>query len=149
MKLALSLAFFILSFSAIAQNPPPPDAAHDRKLADIHKLMTLTGGDKMANQMLDQIAASMRASAGPDFDKYFAEFRKEFDLNKIFDLQIAAYDKYLSAEDVKGMVQFYESPTGKHMVQATPQIMTDMMTQTMQMSQEIAKRVAEKMKEQK
>jgi hypothetical protein len=147
MKTLLLVALSLLSFSAAAQNPPP-DPAHREKLADIRKLMTLTGGDKMANQMLDQMAQSKRASGGPDFDKYFAEFRKEFDLNKVFDMQIAAYDKYLSADDVKGMLQFYQSPAGRRMVEAMPQIMGDMMTQAMQMSQEIAKKVADKMKAQ-
>jgi hypothetical protein len=147
MKNALLIAVCLLSFSAAAQTPPPSEA-HQEKLADIRKLMTLTGGDKMANQMLDQIGASMRASAGPDFDKYFAEFRAEFDLNKVFDLQIAAYDKYLSAEDVKAMVRFYESPAGKRMVEVMPQIMGDMMAKAMQMSQETAAKVAQKMKEQ-
>lgn len=149
MKIALVLSFSLFSFGAAAQTPPPSDAGHQEKLADIRKLMTLTGGDKMANQMLDQIASGMRTASGPDFDKYYAEFRKEFDLNKVFDLQIAAYDKYLSAQDVKALIQFYESSAGKHMIAAMPQIMGDMMTTTMQMGQEIAKKVAEKMKDQK
>jgi hypothetical protein len=148
MKNALLIALCLLSFSAAAQTTPPADAAHREKLADIRKLMTLTGGDKMANQMLDQMAQSMRAQGGPDFDKYFAEFRKEFDLNKVFDLQIGAYDKYLSDEDVKAMVAFYESPAGKRMVEAMPQIMGDMMKGAMQISQEIAAKVAQKVKDQ-
>jgi hypothetical protein len=148
MKKAFLIAVCLAVFSATAQNTSTPAAIHQQKLADIRKLMTLTGSDKMANQMLDQMADSMRPSAGPDFDKYFAEFRKEFDLNKVFEIQVAAYDKYLSAEDVKAMVRFYESPAGKHMTDAMPQIMGDMMAQAMQMSAEISRKVAQKVKEQ-
>jgi hypothetical protein len=149
MKTALLLGACLLSLHAAAQTAPPADPAHDQKIADIRKLMTLTGGDKMASQMLDQMAASMRASGGPEFEKYFAEFRKEFDLSKVGELQVQAYDKYLSAEDVRAMVGFYESAPGKRMIAAMPQIMGDMMAQAMEMSQEIARKVAEKMKAQK
>jgi hypothetical protein len=149
MKTVLFLGACVLSLHAAAQIAPPADPAHDQKLADIRKLMTLTGGDKMASQMLDQMAASMRASGGPEFEKYFAEFRKEFDLNKVAELQVQAYDKYLSAEDVRAMVAFYESAPGKRMIAAMPQIMGDMMTQAMAMSKEISHKVAEKMKAQK
>ncbi len=149
MKIALFLGVVILSLNAAAQTPTPADPAHDQKIANIRKLIKLTGGDKMANQMLDQMAASMRTTAGPDFDKFFAEFRKEFDLSKIFDMQITAYDKYLSAEDVSSLVAFYESTAGQHMVANMPQIMGDMMNGAMQMSQEIGRRIAKKLQDQK
>jgi hypothetical protein len=149
MKTVFFLGVCLLSLHAAGQTAPPSDPAHDQKLADIRKLMTLTGGDKMANQILDQMAASMRASGGPEFEKYFAEFRREFDMSKVADFQVQAYDKYLSAEDVRAMVAFYESGPGMRMIAAMPQIMGDMMAQAMAMSQEIARKVGEKMKNQK
>jgi hypothetical protein len=134
--------------SAAVLTATPVEDEHAEKLANIRKLMTLTGADKMANQMLDQISENMRSIGGPNSQKYFDEFRKEFDLNKVYEMQIAAYDKYLTAEDIKSVLDFYQSPVGQRMIASMPQIMADMMKQGMEMSQEIAQRVMKKMQEQ-
>ncbi len=141
----------ILAFVLVAPLAAQSDEAHAQKLADIRKLMTLTGGDKIADQMFDQMAASMKAMAGPNgtsAEGFFQEFRKELDFNKIIEIVSASYDKYLSADDVKALIQFYESTSGKHMIEAMPKITTDMMTQMMPLSQEIARKVMTRAKEQ-
>ena len=120
-------------------------------MADIHKLMTLTGGDKVANQMYDQMEATMKASGGPSgvsVDAFLKEFRKEIDFKQIEDIVIASYDHYLSADDVKALVAFYETTAGHHMIEAMPKISGEMMSKIMPLSQDVAQRVIEKMKTQ-
>ncbi len=145
MKNKVLTGLLALALCAAAQDAAAD--AHAQKLADIRKLMSLTGADKIANQMLDQMGESMRTLQGAGSAKYFAEFRKEFDLNKIFELQIAAYDKHLSADDIESLVAFYESPAGRRMIEAMPEITSELMTQATQMSQEIARKLLKRMQD--
>src|ERR1019366_4172780 len=104
-RLTAALCFALVLPGAYAQTASDP--AHEQKLAGIRKLLTLTGSDKAANEMLDMIAANLRATGGPDSERFFQAFRKEFDLKKAFELQVEAYDQFLSAEDVSAAVRFY------------------------------------------
>lgn len=150
MNLRPLLVGLALVISGWAQNAPPGDAAHVEKMADLRKLMEMTGGDKIANQMFDQMAASMKASTGqngPAADKFLQEFRKEMDFKKIEEIVMAVYDKYLTADDVKGLVQFYQSPPGKHMLEAMPQINADMIGKIMPLAQELAQKAMKRMQQ--
>jgi uncharacterized protein len=124
-----------------AQTPAPPS----EKTNDIRKLIVLTGGAKIMDQMFNAMAANFK---DPKQQRAFQEFRKEFDPNQIYEIMIPAYDKFLSADDVKEIIRFYESPAGAKLLDAQPKIMADAMPRIMQWSQEVSARVMQKMKEQ-
>ena len=151
MRLRIVLIAFIAALgTGAAQNPVPADAAHAKKIADIRKLMELTGGDKAADQMFEMVSANMRATGGPvaaSSEHFLQEFKKELDFKQIVDIVAAAYDKYLSAEDVREMIRFYETPAGKHMLTAMPAINAEMLRQIMPISQAIAQKVMKRMQE--
>jgi uncharacterized protein len=128
----------LLTALTLGAEQPPADA-HSRKIANIRKLMTLTGGDKMADQMFDQMAQSLKASGGSD--RMLQEFRKEFDFKKLMDIAVAAYDKNLTDEDVLAMIGFYESPAGQRMLQAMPKIVADMMAGSLELTRDMAEKV--------
>lgn len=151
MKLRLCILALSAALAGFGQQPaaaPAPNrAAHQQKLALIRRLMDLTGGDKVADQMMDQMANALRSSEGASSAKFFEEFRKEFHIQDVFDLQIAAYDKYFSMEDVQDAVRFYESPTGRRMIENTPKILAEITPQVIAMSQAAAQRVAKRLQE--
>jgi hypothetical protein len=126
--------------------------AHARKLADIHKLMELTGGEKVANEMFDAMSANWRKMSGSEAagaEEYLRAFRKELDLKKMIEIVVDAYDKNLSAEDIQGLIRFYQTPTGQHMLAAMPKINQEMIEQISVMGQEAAKKVLKRMQEEK
>ena len=139
MKTAILILLTALTLRAEQLAPSQINDLHARKLADIRKLMALTGGDKMADQMFDQMAQSLKASGGSD--RMLQEFRKEFDFKKLMDIAVEAYDKNLSDEDVRALITFYESPAGQRMLQAMPKIVGDMMTRSMEMTRDMADKV--------
>ena len=118
-------------------------AAHARKIEHIRKMMALTGGEKMADQMFDQMAQSLPAS-GPGADAFLEEFRNKFDVKRFVEIVVAAYDKHMSDEDVLAIVQFYESPSGKRWIEATPKIMDEMMSGAMVISREMTEKLRKK-----
>ena len=120
-----------------------PDA-HVQKLADIRRMLVLSGGDKAADQILDIMVANFKNSA-PGSEDYMVELKKELGGSKMIDMMVEIYDKYLSTEDVKGIIQFYESPAGKKMIESAPRIVEDSIAQ----ASEISRRVFERVQQQK
>lgn len=53
------------------------------------------------------------------------ELRKLFDLNEIIAEIIPVYDRYFTQEDLLTLVAFYESPAGKKMIKAAPEIIEE------------------------
>jgi hypothetical protein len=120
--------------------PPPwkpksPNSAPNidpAKEADIRKLTNLTGANSLGEQLMAAGMEQFRASvldSQPDnprakqfVDAFAAGFQKHFDAKTLSEAEIPIYDKYLSAEDLKGLLEYYSSPAGRRMLQVLPQI---------------------------
>lgn len=76
--------------------------------AEVMKLITLSGSDASMKVAKDQILKMVPA------DKQ-ADFLKEFDatLPGLYDKLADVYTQTYTAQDVKDMIAFYESPVGK------------------------------------
>jgi uncharacterized protein len=60
-------------------------------------------------------------------------FLKKVDLGRLLeDISIVAYDKYFSEEQLKDLITFYRSPTGKRTIEVMPALFAESMTQTME-----------------
>lgn len=135
------MGFSLASASLDAQNA----AGSDEKTANIRKLIMLAGGAKIMDQMFDAMAANFK---DPKAQQAFQEFRRQFDPNEIYEIMIPSYDKFLSGDEVKEIIRFYETPVGKKLLDAQPKIMADTMPKIMQWAQEVGARVTRKMKDQ-
>ena len=47
-------------------------------------------------------------------------------MQELVDMLIPIYDKYFSAEEVKGLVKFYETPLGQKSISALPKMMVEL-----------------------
>lgn len=61
-----------------------------------------------------------------------AEEIKKSDFSRI---NVELYDKYFTNEDIKGLIQFYESPLGKKTVQVVPTLTQESVTRGMEVGQ--------------
>ena len=143
MRYFLSLTVLILSLSAGSLLAQPADE-HSEKVANIRKMIQLTGGAKIVDQIFDSMTANFK---DPKQQEFFRQFRQELDINQLYELIIPAYDKYLSGDDIKEIVRFYQTPTGQRLLDAQPKIIGDFMPKVNQWSQEIVQRLIAKMKE--
>ena len=131
---------------ALAQNTPPqktaqgleatPAAPRPRidpaKEADIRRLMEVTGAQERGKQveslMLQQLRPLIEKSLPPGdrtqkivgifLEKFQARFRGTDMLEPI----VPIYDKYLTDDDIRGLIQFYESPLGQRVIKILPQV---------------------------
>jgi hypothetical protein len=109
------------------------------KEADIRRLLEIVGVKTLAAQMMNQMMESMRPvlsnslPAGDYRDKlidlFLAKFRSKTDTQELVDLAVPIYDKHLSHEEIKGLIQFYQSPLGKKALTELPQMTSELQTE--------------------
>jgi uncharacterized protein len=135
------------------------DATHNidpSKEANIRQLMELTGakslGDQLMKAGMDQFRASV-TEAQPDnprakqfVEAFVSHFQKHFDPNTLNDKVIPIYDKYLTDEDVKGLLQYYGSPLGQRMLKALPEVAREAQVTGLALGQKAAQETLEDLK---
>ena len=139
MKLRVSL-LILLSLLAIgaarSQEPQPPAKVDPAKEADIRHLFELTGAGKigiqMGQQMLQAVRPMLEQTLPPGQDRskkivdtFMQKFQAQLTPQAFFDLTVPIYDKHFSAEEIRGLIQFYESPLGKKMIGEMPAIVEE------------------------
>jgi organic radical activating enzyme len=68
------------------------------KEKDIRQLISMTGGDKIAQQMIDQMIPEMQKVMTEVPPTFWQDFRKKIDMNELNDRLLPVYDKYYSKE---------------------------------------------------
>ena len=126
------------------------------KEADIRKLMDLTGANSLGEQLMAAGMEQFRASvldSQPDnprakqfVDAFVAGFQKHFDATALTQTEIPIYDKYLTAEDLKGLLEYYSSPLGKRMLKVLPEIAQESQAAGFSLGQQAAQQTMEDLK---
>ena len=58
-------------------------------------------------------------------DLFFEKFRSTRQPDELANLVVPIYDKYYSDEDIRGLIQLYQTPLGKKMLSTLPQVMAE------------------------
>ncbi len=119
------------------------------KEADIRRFLDLAGGTDAIKQVMDGMQANMKGSlvnSLPPGDYreqlvnlFFEKFRSKADTTHLIDLAVQVYDKYLSDDDIKGLIQFYSTPLGKKTLSVLPKVTVEMQSEGMQWGQTLGK----------
>ena len=155
LKSVLTLALLLLGLSttASAQNTISPEkralikemviATDVQKMSDVMMKATM---DQLENDSPRRIAESVNTmpdltpaerkkmiremtDSNARFTKRFRELMKEkLDwVQMVEELIYPIVDKYYTEDDLKNMIVFYKSPTGRKVLEVMPQMMTEMM----------------------
>ena len=121
--------------------------ASTEKLQNIRKLIVLIGGLDMQKRSIQDELASLREKAPEPWSEHEESVTKEGhekELQELVDRLVPVYDKYLTDEEVAKMLKFYESPTGKRVAQAMPQIREESRRITSEWRQSFANKAMDK-----
>ena len=123
-KLLLSIAFLLIAQITTAQ-----DASFK---ADVLKLISISGADAQIKIVKPQILNMV-----PENKK--ENFSKEFDASipNLLDKMANIYLEIYTHDDIKAMIVFYESPTGKKMKEKAAELGQKSMQAGMEWSQEL------------
>jgi hypothetical protein len=83
------------------------------KTQDINKLLEITNTKSQAAQMLDLMIPSYMAMLPDVPQSFWNMFKTKLDVNSFVNLIIPLYDKHFTHDDIKKLIQFYESPIGE------------------------------------
>ncbi len=118
---------------AQAAAKPTIDAA---KAADIRTLLELAGTRELIQESfggsLTQIRPLVKNSlpAGDYREKlldlFFAKFESKVDLNEFLNMAVPVYDKYFTHDELKQLIQFYQTPTGKKAISTLPKLTAEL-----------------------
>lgn len=133
--LAISLLFLvpILTRAEIAPE----------KRTEIDQLLKLTGMERLVDQMMAQMIASLRANIKDVPDEFWGRFEKKINSAEMIEMVVPLYDKYYSLEDLRAINAFYASPVGQRVLSTLPQIMQESMAAGQQWGAKIAQQAAD------
>jgi len=125
------------SAAAKPQTAPEPAASDgptkaSTKEADIVRLMDLAGTTRLATQMMAAMEQNIRPLMTNSFppgeyrekliDLFFAKFHSKINEQQLLNLFVPAYDKYYTHEEIRGLIEFYETPLGQKMAAVQPKM---------------------------
>ena len=133
-----------------------PRSLDPAKEADIRKLMDLTGANSLGEQLMSAGMEQFRASvldSQPDnprakqfVDAFETGFQRHFDAKSLNETEIPIYDKYLTAEDLKGLLEYYSSPLGRRMLKILPKIAQESQAAGFSLGQKAAQQTMDDLK---
>ena len=121
-KILLSATVACLSCGAFAQ-----DQAYAETL---RKMFAVSGSEQSYHAVISQMVDMFKKQYPQVEAGYWDSFEKEFmatSLNDLVEMLIPVYYKYLTREDLEGMIKFYDTPIGKKYAQSTPLILQESM----------------------
>ncbi len=139
--LAASAALFLLASPALAA--PPAGAGDKGRHDDIRKLLKLTGAGQLGVQTAQQMMVSLRPLIPSAPDSFWRDFGARLNPDELVEMVVPIYAKHLSAQDVKDLIAFYESPAGKHLTAAQPLILQESMAAGQMWGQKIAEQLVQ------
>jgi len=87
---------------------------------DIKKLIQVSGSDKLAEQVMDAMIPQFQQLVPGIPEAFWVRVKNRINIDDLVDACIPVYRKYYTHDDIKQLIQFYESPLGKKMVAVTP-----------------------------
>jgi hypothetical protein len=153
-------ALCVLACTALASSTSAQDASAQQsgavpsdpvKAQDIRRLLDLTGSKAIGEQFWAQMFAEMKKAAPQVPESAWIEIDKEFshDLRSggLIEVVIAIYDKHFSADEIRQLIAFYESPIGRRLVAEQPLIIQESFAAGMQRGRELMDRIRERLKQ--
>jgi uncharacterized protein len=137
------------SQSSPAEAAPAKTSIDPAKEADIRRLLEVTGAKALMFQRMASMEGTLRPLLVNSFppgeyrnkliELFFEKLHSKADSQTLIALVIPVYDKYLSDEEIKGMIQFYSTPLGKKMVEVLPKLTAESTEAGQKWGQEIGR----------
>jgi uncharacterized protein len=121
--------------------PPSGDSGAPQKVdpateADIRQLMDLAGTKAAVTRTMNNMEQSMRPLLLRAFPPgvyrerlvqlFFEKFHAKTNAEAVMDLTIPVYAQYLTDDEVKQIIQFYQTPLGQKWISVQPKVQEDL-----------------------
>ncbi len=106
------------------------------KEADIRRLLEVTGAKMLVEQTMGEMTKSLKPTLANSLppgdyrdqliDLFFAKFTAKANTQALLELSISSYDKNFTHEEIRGLLQFYQTPLGKKSISVMPQLLAEL-----------------------
>ncbi|MGC8928325.1 MAG: DUF2059 domain-containing protein [Myxococcota bacterium] len=141
---AISLSVTFLFSAGINVGANKPDS---QKVSDIRRLLELTGSGNLGMQVMKNMINSYKQMMPDVPQSFWDSFIQEVNADSLVELIIPIYDKYLSHEEVKDIIKFYESPSGKKLIKVLPSITEESMEAGRNWGKEISNKLIKRLQD--
>ncbi len=117
------------------------------KYQDIQKLFRLLKVTDLQEQKINQMFASMKKSM-PFLEKDFwdrTSAQMKIHLHELNIELVSIYDKHLSHEEIKGLLEFYATPIGKRFIEVQPALTQESTDAALKWGQKIGAEMSEEL----
>jgi hypothetical protein len=127
--LSAGAVFFAGAASLVAQEAKP--VAERASPAQLRRLLTATGEEKLVREMSAEMLAKARAAAESAAQvtgkpvQGLAAIEAAYEPEKLMEIVGSVYASHFSAVEIDEMQRFWESPTGKRLALLQPQIVVE------------------------
>jgi hypothetical protein len=139
----LILALVLIPSLSFAQKKSMDPA----KEKDIRRLLELTGAATLGAQVMNQMLQTFRQTMPNVPADFWPELQKELNPNELVEKVIPVYDKQLAAAEIKDLIRFYETPTGKKLIKVMPAITQESMEIGKAWGRDIGEKVMKKLQQ--
>jgi uncharacterized protein len=130
------------SASPISTETPAPKKVDSEKEKLIRDLLSRTKEVEMSEERVLQAMAGMKQLMPRLPEKYWAKYRSLITFEELQNRLVEVYDKHFTTEELKSLIQFYDSPIGKKLSEKALPILRDSMEIAQQMSKRAGTAVA-------
>lgn len=119
------------------------------KEADIRRLLDVVGTKGLVKQLMDSMEKNLKpmmVNSLPPGDYrnrlvelFFEKFETKADPQQLIDMAVPGYDKYLSDEEIKGLISFYQTPLGQKALAVLPKLSMELQSQGSKWGQELGR----------
>src|SRR5216683_2411930 len=137
-------------------SPQASSAIDPQKETRIRELMEVTGAKNLGQQLIEAGMEQFRSSvqdsqpnnprAKQFVDAFVARFQRHFDSDSLTERVIPVYDKYLTADDLQGLLDYYHSALGQRMLKALPEVTRESQAACLALGQKAAQETMEELK---
>ncbi len=118
----------------------------------LKKMFEVSGSEATYQGAISQMMQLFKEQHEDVSDSDFAALENEFkktSIDELTDMLIPVYSKHLTLDDLKGIIQFYESPAGKKLASKNPLIVQESMVIGQEWGYKIGMEIQKKLEEKK
>ena len=93
----------------------------------IRYLMAISDADQMPAMIVQQLRPALEHVLPDASDRFWEKFQADVDTQGIEQQVIEIYQKHLTEKDVKNLIAFYSTPTGRKIIRIQPAITQESM----------------------
>jgi hypothetical protein len=122
-----AIGVICLVMTAMGSQTAHAQTQETAKQQDIRRLLKMTGSAELGTQVLTQMLSNMKKSLPNVPEVFWTDVAKEIHTEELVSLIVPIYDQNLSQDDIRELIKFYSSPTGKKFVSVLPKITEESM----------------------